>query len=67
LLHSLRPDLYFSGVLLRGNPNLPKSVQFRCNNEKGKKIIGLKYKSLEEIFMETVVDFEERGWLTKKD
>jgi hypothetical protein len=67
LIHSLRPDLYASGVLPRGNPNLPNTVQFRYNNEKGKKIFGFKYKTLKEIVTEILADFEERGWLAKKD
>ncbi|KIM41313.1 hypothetical protein M413DRAFT_410925 [Hebeloma cylindrosporum] len=67
LAASLRPDLYASGVLPRGNPNLPKDLQFIYNNEKGKKIFGFKYKTLEEILIELLADFEERGWLAKKD
>jgi hypothetical protein len=39
---------------------------FKCNNEKGKRILGLKYKTLKEIFMETLPDFEEHGWIKKK-
>jgi hypothetical protein len=42
-------------------------MSFRLNNEKGKRVIGLKYKSLKETFMETLADFEERGWMTKED
>jgi hypothetical protein len=67
MLHSPRPDLYASGVLPRGNPDLPDTVQFSCNNEKGKKIIGLKYKTLKEIFMETLVDSKEQGWFKKQN
>jgi len=42
-------------------------VRYRYNNEKGKKIFGLKYKNLKEIMTETFADFEERGWLVKTD
>ena len=67
LVHSIRPDLYASGALLRGNPDRPSTVQYIFSNEKGKKIFGLKYKDLKEIVTETLADFEERGWLAKKD
>ena len=67
VIHSVRPDLYASGVLPRGNPNLANSVRYKYNNEKGKKIFGLKYKTLKEIMTETFADFEERGWLVKTD
>jgi len=63
----MRPDLYASGVLPRGNPNLPSTVQYIFSNEKGKKIFGLKYKDLKEIVTETLADFEKRGWIANKE
>ncbi|PPQ91972.1 LOW QUALITY PROTEIN: hypothetical protein CVT25_004547 [Psilocybe cyanescens] len=63
IVHSLKPELYSSGVLPRGKPDLDKTILFTYNPEKGKRILGLKYRGLEEMISDTLGDFEARGWL----
>lgn len=63
VIHSLRPELYSSGALPRGKPDLENRILFIYNPEKGKRILGLKYRGFEEMINETLDDFEARGWL----
>ncbi|KAF8875091.1 hypothetical protein CPB84DRAFT_1966828 [Gymnopilus junonius] len=64
-IHSLRPDLYASGVLPRGNSDLDNPVLYIYNPEKGKKLLGLEYISKNEMIGDLLADFEARGWLKK--
>ena len=65
--HTLRPDLYENDVLPRGNPNLQETIEYVYSPEKGKKIIGFTYISEEQMIRDTIADFEQRGWLQKRD
>ncbi|KAF8868457.1 D-lactaldehyde dehydrogenase [Gymnopilus junonius] len=64
-IYSLRPDLYTSGILPRGNLELDNTVSYKYNPEKGKKILGLKYISEEKMIIDLLEDFQARGWLAK--
>ena len=61
--YSLRPDLYASGALPRGNSELDNTVLFVYNPEKGKKILGFEYISKEKVVKDLLADYEARGWL----
>ena len=49
----------------RGNIYLDKSPMFKYNNEKGKRILGLKYKGIKEILRDTLEDFQSRNFLSE--
>ncbi|PPQ70464.1 hypothetical protein CVT26_013911 [Gymnopilus dilepis] len=68
ILSNLRPEFYAGDkpVLPRGNPDLQRQVLFSYNAEKGKRILKLKYRSIEEITVDIIADFEARGWLQKQ-
>jgi len=38
---------------------------FKYNNEKGKRILGLKYKGIKEILRDTLEDFQSRNFLSE--
>ncbi|KDR70009.1 hypothetical protein GALMADRAFT_255361 [Galerina marginata CBS 339.88] len=65
LLSTLRPELYTSSILPRGKPELQRQVLFDYNAEKGKKILGLKYRTLAESARDMLADWEGRGWIGK--
>ncbi|KDR70010.1 hypothetical protein GALMADRAFT_900682 [Galerina marginata CBS 339.88] len=66
ILYSAHPELYKSGLLPRGNPELDTSaVMYNYNAEKGKRILGIEYKSIDTIMKETLEDFQGKGWLEK--
>ncbi|KAF8900244.1 hypothetical protein CPB84DRAFT_1747506 [Gymnopilus junonius] len=65
IAHSLRPELYTSGILPRGKPDLDATIQFIFNGEKAEKILGLKYASPEKVISDCLAYFEGRGWLEK--
>ncbi|KDR70013.1 hypothetical protein GALMADRAFT_901336 [Galerina marginata CBS 339.88] len=65
ILYVLLPKLYTTGILPRGKPELEKFIRFDFNPEKGKRILGLKYRSFEEMASDTLADFEARDWLEK--
>ncbi|KAF8871425.1 hypothetical protein CPB84DRAFT_1800782 [Gymnopilus junonius] len=52
-VHSLRPDLYASGVLPRGNPDLDNTVLYIYIYQQN------------EMIGDLLADFEARGWLKK--
>jgi nucleoside-diphosphate-sugar epimerase len=66
LLRKLYPEYYSSGILPAGNSNDPGDITAIYDNKKGKKILGLEYKSPEVIAKDTIADFKARGWLEKK-
>ncbi|PPQ93152.1 hypothetical protein CVT25_010776 [Psilocybe cyanescens] len=63
MMFSLRPDLYTSGVLPRGNAELTSEILLVLNSQKAQKILGIKYKSLEESTLATLAEYETRGLL----
>ncbi|PPQ70462.1 hypothetical protein CVT26_013909 [Gymnopilus dilepis] len=65
IINSLQPKLYASGILPRGKPDLDKTISYDYDGSKGKRILGLKYRSKEETFSDTLADFEARRWLEK--
>ncbi|PPQ91079.1 hypothetical protein CVT25_014712, partial [Psilocybe cyanescens] len=54
MMFSLRPDLYISGVLPRGNPELKSEILLVLNSQKVQNILGIEYKSLEESTLATL-------------
>lgn len=52
-------------MLPRGNIFLDKSPRFKYDNEKGKRILGLKYKGIKEILRDTLEDFQSRDFLVE--
>ncbi|KAF8898266.1 hypothetical protein CPB84DRAFT_1780753 [Gymnopilus junonius] len=65
LIASLKPNLYTNHIFPRGKPELNSTILLDYNGEKGKRILGIKYRSREETFTDTLADFEARGWLEK--
>ncbi|KAF8148651.1 hypothetical protein B0H34DRAFT_668463 [Crassisporium funariophilum] len=63
LVHAINPSLFASGVLERGNPNLEQAYLFEFNNEKSKRVLVMRYRSLKETMGDTLADFEGRGWI----
>ncbi|KAF5312153.1 hypothetical protein D9619_003808 [Psilocybe cf. subviscida] len=63
MLQNIHPEYYSSGILPRGNtsPDATGTPQFYYANEKGKRILGIKYKTLEEISEDLLADFKKRG------
>lgn len=66
LVRSMFPKLYDAGILPKGNPSQNSKVLFDYNPEKGKKVLGLKYRNVAQIIGDTVADFEARGWLEER-
>lgn len=66
LIYTLRPDLYASGVLPRGNPHLEKLRLTGYNTEKFQRILGLRLRGVEEVVIRILADFEARGWIEPK-
>jgi hypothetical protein len=68
LLQKLHPEYYSAGILPTGNSSAEAAgtPQYYYANEKGKKILGIKYKTIEEISEDVLTDFKKRGWLERK-
>ncbi|KAF8883620.1 D-lactaldehyde dehydrogenase [Gymnopilus junonius] len=65
LIHTLKPELYTSGILPRGNPTLGTEISYQYDSEKAKRILELDYASAEKVFNDTLDYFKDRGWLEK--
>ena len=65
-MNKLYPEYYSSGVLPLGNPADVGDVTSIYDTSKGERILGIKYKSLEEVTQDLMGDFKQRGWLDKK-
>ncbi|KDR69559.1 hypothetical protein GALMADRAFT_77258 [Galerina marginata CBS 339.88] len=58
------PELYTAGILPRGNPKVDYGpVLYDFNSDKGKRILGIKYRPIEVLMDDTLEDFKTRGWL----
>ncbi|KAF5312294.1 hypothetical protein D9619_003807 [Psilocybe cf. subviscida] len=66
LLQKLYPEYYSSEILPAGNPGDTGDITAIYDGQKGKRILGIEYKSIEEIAKDTITDFKARGWLEKK-
>ena len=58
------PPLGADRKLVRGTPGAGKTAKppVRYNTEKEARILGLKYRGVEELVRDCLVDFRERGW-----
>ncbi|KAF8871421.1 hypothetical protein CPB84DRAFT_1800775 [Gymnopilus junonius] len=65
VIHSLQSKLFTSGILPRGTTDLDHTVLFNYEASKGKHILGIKYRSREDMFTDMLADFEARGWLER--
>ncbi|KAF8901505.1 D-lactaldehyde dehydrogenase [Gymnopilus junonius] len=63
VLYTLRPELFASGIIHRGNPDVDKTVSINYDPAKRKRIFGDTYRTKEVIFLDTLADFQARGWL----
>ena len=62
-LQKIFPKLYEDGILPRGNATLDKTLLYSYNSEKGRRILGLKYRKVDTILRETVEYFAQKGWI----
>ncbi|KAL7277940.1 hypothetical protein ACG7TL_007888 [Trametes sanguinea] len=56
-------DLGLLPLLEKEDPNAPKGPLPTASNAKSQRLLGIKYKSLQETVKDTVADFASRGWL----
>ncbi|KAF8874571.1 NAD-P-binding protein [Gymnopilus junonius] len=66
LIQKLQPQLYTSGILPRGKPDLDQMIKFKYNADKGTRILGMQYISEEKMVSDVLADFKARGWLEKR-
>lgn len=59
--NALSPSPYPSGSLSKGEVGDLGRLQ-TVDNSKSKSILGIKYKTIEELTRDTLADFESRGW-----
>ncbi len=66
--NSLSPPAVPGKTLAAGNPGAGRTAPYMLNYDtsKEKRIFGLKYKTMEEISRDMLVDFNRRGWSVSK-
>jgi len=52
-------------MLPRGNPEINEPIIWTYNPEKGKKILGMEYRTIEEISKDMVDYIISKGWFEK--
>ncbi|KAF6758994.1 D-lactaldehyde dehydrogenase [Ephemerocybe angulata] len=64
IANSIAPSVRPNGKIVKGYPELEEEKEYKIkyDNSKGKRLLGITYRSKEETTRDTLADFAKRGW-----